>query len=203
MKRDEKNQLTRRKILESAGAEFASRGFEAGSVNTICQNGGVSKGIIYHYFSSKEELYLECVRKCFDSLAQFLQEGLSNMPEDESDHLLPAYFDLRMHYFRENETAARIFSEAVLTPPDRLRQEIAKCRQHFDEVNTDTLRKILRNKPLRKDLKEEEIIRTFQTFQDFLNAGYRSARQEEDGLRRHERECRNALEILLYGIIER
>ena len=106
MKRDEKNQLTRRKILESACVEFASHGFEAGSVNTICQNGGVSKGIIYHYFSSKEELYLECVAECFDRLTDYMQDKLSAMQEDESDRVLSAYFDLRMDYFRENEVAA-------------------------------------------------------------------------------------------------
>ena len=203
MKRDEKNQLTRRKILESASVEFAFHGFEAGSVNTICQNGGVSKGIIYHYFSSKEELYLECVAECFDRLTDYLQDTLSAMPEKESDRVLSAYFDLRMDYFRENEVDARIFSDAVLTPPDRLRSEIAKCRQRFDELNTDTMRKILRDKPLRGDLKESEIIHAFQQFQDFLNAGYRNVRQEADGLKRHEQECRNALEILLYGIIAR
>ena len=56
MKREEKNQLTRCKILDSACKEFAIHGFEAGSVHALCQDGGVSKGIIYPYFSSKEQL---------------------------------------------------------------------------------------------------------------------------------------------------
>lgn len=67
---------------------------------------------------------------------------------------------------------ARIFSDAVLTPPDRLRAEIAKCRLRFDELNTYTMRKILRDKQLRDDLKESKIIHAFQQFQDFFNADY-------------------------------
>ena len=40
MKREEKNQQTRRRILESALAEFAEQGYGASSVNTISNGEG-------------------------------------------------------------------------------------------------------------------------------------------------------------------
>ena len=61
MKREEKNQITRRRIMDSALAEFAGKGYGASSVNTICAAQDISKGIIYHYFNTKDELYLACV----------------------------------------------------------------------------------------------------------------------------------------------
>lgn len=36
MKREEKNQQTRRRIMDSALAEFAANGYGGSSVNTIC-----------------------------------------------------------------------------------------------------------------------------------------------------------------------
>ena len=203
MKREEKNQLTRCKILDSACKEFAVHGFEAGSVNAICQDGGVSKGIIYHYFSSKEELYLECLTGCFDGLTSYLEKGLAVLKEDESDCILSAYFDLRMAYFREHEIEAQLFCEAVLTPPECLKCEIAECRQSFDELNAKTMKKILKNQPLRDDLKEEDMLRVFQQFHDFLNARYRNTAKTKEGLKHHEQDCKNVLEILLYGMISR
>ena len=55
MKREEKNQQTRRRIMDSALAEFAANGYGGSSVNTICAAQGISKGIVYHYFESKDE----------------------------------------------------------------------------------------------------------------------------------------------------
>ena len=56
MKREEKNQQTRRRIMDSALAEFAEKGYGGSSVNTICAAQGISKGIVYHYFENKDEL---------------------------------------------------------------------------------------------------------------------------------------------------
>ncbi|MEG1748002.1 MAG: TetR/AcrR family transcriptional regulator, partial [Oscillospiraceae bacterium] len=72
MKRDEKNLISRRKILDSALAEFGTQGYGMSSVNTICTAGDISKGILYHYFRDKDELYLACVQELFDSLTEHL-----------------------------------------------------------------------------------------------------------------------------------
>ena len=85
MKREEKNQQTQRRIMDSALAEFAEKGHGGSSVNTICAAQGISKGIIYHYFENKDELYLACVEECFQRLTAHLSAAL---PE-EDDGLPP------------------------------------------------------------------------------------------------------------------
>ena len=76
MKREEKNQLTKRKIVDSALREFSKNGYMGCSANDICRNGGVSKGIVYHYFDTKELLYLFCVEECFSLLTKHIGEDL-------------------------------------------------------------------------------------------------------------------------------
>ena len=76
MKREEKNQLTKRKIVDSALREFSKNGYRGCSVNDICRHGGVSKGIVYHYFDTKESLYLFCVEECFALLTKHIGEDL-------------------------------------------------------------------------------------------------------------------------------
>ena len=46
MKRDEKNQQTRRRTLDRALSEFSEKGYGGSSVNTICAVQGISKGIV-------------------------------------------------------------------------------------------------------------------------------------------------------------
>lgn len=74
MKREEKNQQTKRRIMDSALNEFSKQGYGASSVNAICADQNISKGIIYHYFNTKDDLYLACVEECFMRLTNYLKE---------------------------------------------------------------------------------------------------------------------------------
>ncbi|MBN9072699.1 MAG: TetR/AcrR family transcriptional regulator, partial [Rhizobiales bacterium] len=47
----------RRQILDGARRIFIEMGFDAASMNDITRAAGVSKGTIYVYFASKEELF--------------------------------------------------------------------------------------------------------------------------------------------------
>lgn len=201
MNREEKNRQTQGKILASATAEFAAHGYEAASLNTVCLTGGVSKGIIYHYFISKDGLYLACLKECFRSLTEYLKEHISE--ETEQEDLLTGYFNARLEFFRKHEDYACIFCGAVIFPPIRLQKEIADIRRDFDEMNDGYLRKLLRDSRLRSDLSEEEIIRAFRMMQDSLNASYHHPSEAGLDIARHEKDCRNLVNIFLYGILER
>ena len=49
--------LKRRQILEGARHMFLAQGFDAASMGAIAREAGVSKGTLYVYFKSKEELF--------------------------------------------------------------------------------------------------------------------------------------------------
>ena len=46
------------RILDAAMKEFAQKGFEKASTNEIIKEAGISKGLLFHYFSNKKNLYL-------------------------------------------------------------------------------------------------------------------------------------------------
>jgi AcrR family transcriptional regulator len=54
-----KGQERRRQLLDAARRQFADRGYHATSVAGICETAGVGKGVVYWYFDSKEQLFLE------------------------------------------------------------------------------------------------------------------------------------------------
>lgn len=47
MKQQEKTQKTRERILAAALAEFGSKSYDAASINSICEAGGIPKGLLY------------------------------------------------------------------------------------------------------------------------------------------------------------
>ena len=142
MKREEKNQQTRRRIMDSALMEFAQRGYGDSSVNNICAAQGVSKGIIYHYFDSKDALYLSCVEECFQLLTEHLRTRVP-APEGQVQKQLEDYFACRMDFFRMHPVYQPIFCETVINPPSNLQEAIRACRRSFDRLNADILEGML------------------------------------------------------------
>lgn len=53
---------TRKRILEAARDEFAARGFAGSRIESIAQRAGLSKQLLYHYFSSKAALFEETLK---------------------------------------------------------------------------------------------------------------------------------------------
>jgi len=49
----------RNRIYDAAAIEFAREGYEKANIKSIADRAGVSKGSLYDYFDSKEELYLD------------------------------------------------------------------------------------------------------------------------------------------------
>ncbi|MBV8107083.1 MAG: helix-turn-helix transcriptional regulator, partial [Hyphomicrobiales bacterium] len=52
----------RRQIMDGARTVFLSAGFDGASMNDIARAAGVSKGTLYAYFTSKEELFEAIIR---------------------------------------------------------------------------------------------------------------------------------------------
>jgi AcrR family transcriptional regulator len=53
--------LTRDRLLEAAGEEFAAKGFEAARVRAICERAGANLAAVNYHFGDKERLYVEAV----------------------------------------------------------------------------------------------------------------------------------------------
>ena len=69
-------QLSRKKILESAMTLFSKKGYDGTSINMIAKNAGVSKGLIYNYFDTKEEIVKEVILYMIGIGTEFMRDGL-------------------------------------------------------------------------------------------------------------------------------
>ncbi len=75
------------RLIDAATALFAERGFEATSVQDVVTAAGVTKGAMYHYFTSKDDLLYEIYHRLLTLQAAHLEEFLAaNGPADERLH---------------------------------------------------------------------------------------------------------------------
>ena len=67
MKQEERKEKSKEEIYQAALEEFGTYGYDNVSIEQICNRHGISKGMMYHYYSSKDQLFLLCVeRTCSD-----------------------------------------------------------------------------------------------------------------------------------------
>lgn len=93
----------RKKIIEVCIEEFAQNGYENASTNSIVKKSEISKGILFHYFGNKKNLYLYILSYSTDFMMEYVMEkyaenhiGRKEDPFDKIMHM--GLIKIRMAY---------------------------------------------------------------------------------------------------------
>ncbi|HKS13164.1 MAG TPA: TetR/AcrR family transcriptional regulator [Pseudomonas sp.] len=62
--------VTRENILKIATQEFAEHGYDGASIEAIVLGCEISKNLIYHYFDSKEGLFIEVMERAYGAMRE-------------------------------------------------------------------------------------------------------------------------------------
>ena len=193
MKQTEKNQRSRDCILRHALAEFAANGYAGASLNRICAQGGISKGLLYHYYAGKDALYLACVEQMFREMAKCLRERM-----DPSEITIDGYFAVRMDFFRQHPLYRRLFCDVLMYPQTHLAQPIAACRADFDQYNNQALEALLQRETLAEGVSMAMALEQFRAFVNFFGIYLREGPAGDV-----EEKAAQLLHTMLYGLIAR
>lgn len=202
MKQQEKTQKTRERILHAALAEFGSKSYDAASVNSICEAGQIPKGLLYHNFKGKDDLYLNCVKICYDAMTDSLKsQALAFQDAKEGmQQILMA----RQKFLAENPCYANIFFNTVIQPPRRLVRELAQMRKGLDDYFSQCCLDVLDCLTLRDGITKEAALEYFLMTSEMFN-GYFQKKAEQGGdfrelIQDHEGRLSSIFDIMLYGI---
>jgi AcrR family transcriptional regulator len=87
--REEKKAL----IMDVALEHFASKGYHHTTISHIARHAGISKGLMYNYFESKEELLTEIINRSMKEVARFLDpDNDGNLSEEEFELFIRKLF---------------------------------------------------------------------------------------------------------------
>ncbi|RDV14789.1 TetR/AcrR family transcriptional regulator [Pontibacter diazotrophicus] len=88
-KTEEKREKSKKILVETALSLFSENGYEATSIRQIASEAGVSLGLMYNYFSSKEELLLEIFRLGYKDIQHsFAKSGKPEGTSALKQHIL-------------------------------------------------------------------------------------------------------------------
>ena len=106
----------RRQLLDAGAALFAANSFEEISMRQIAEAAGVSKPLLYHYFSSKDELFLAAVTEAASELTALIEPSGDGTPVEQ----LTASLDGYLGWIEANgEAWAKLMQSAASLPAAR------------------------------------------------------------------------------------
>ncbi len=86
------------KILDAAFTLIAQNGYESTSISQIAKLAGVSKGLMYNYFDSKEDLLKAIINNALSEGDKLMADIISDNPSQTLTNLFSWYFnELRNH----------------------------------------------------------------------------------------------------------
>lgn len=202
MKKEEKTRRTYERIMAAAMIEFGTKSYDSASMTTLCNENQISKGLVYHNFKNKDELYLKCVEVCFEKMTAYFKERAYS--SDSVQESLNRIFFVRQQFFKENPYECNIFFNTVLQPPKHLKQKIHAIREKYDAFYVSYFRELLEQLRLRDGITVEAATEYFTVFLEMFNGYFQSKSGHNEDIHvlieDHEVNLSKILDIMLYGV---
>lgn len=142
---EERKTERREQILAGARRCFAEHGYERATVARLEREIGVSRGAIFNYFASKEDLFIElAVRDSARMSEVWVNEGLEAVVREVME-LDPAWLSVYLELFRR-----------VRNDPD-FRQRIEERQKSVAPANLARIEEAQRTGELRDDLEPKQV----------------------------------------------
>ena len=117
-------EASRARILDQARIEFVTHGLNGARMDRIAEDAKVNKNLIYHYFGSKDGLYLEVLERIYAGLRESQEdarlrglpplEGMEKLIESTFDHFVATPDLIRLmsveniHYAQHLKNSAKV-----------------------------------------------------------------------------------------------
>jgi len=154
-RRERERLKRRREILDAARELFSEKGYAAATVDEIAAAAELSKGTVYLYFQSKDELYASVILEGFEKLEGRLGElaALDLPVEKKVESILRAFIEhctANPEYFRLTQLFAGGSVRDNL--PEGLREEIDSHARDLLRTGAEVVRKGMEEGVFREDL---------------------------------------------------
>ncbi|MGB0347501.1 MAG: TetR/AcrR family transcriptional regulator [Balneolaceae bacterium] len=133
----------RQQIINAAFELFAQIGYQKTSIAAIAKEAGVSKGLIYHYFESKEDVLIGIFEMLTELGDQIIDAGAEKSPKEHLKDVLNQVFQFIEHQtgLAKLMIGLSLQQDALETLREKVhhgnRDQIEKSAQIFEDLGYD------------------------------------------------------------------
>ncbi len=123
------------KLLEIGIEEFASKGYENANINVIAKKAGISIGLMYKYFATKEDFFVTCLQRGM----KILDDALDEIMKSDDKLLVKAEKVIRTtcQHSKANANYIKLYNEITSE------KNGDRARQLANGIETSTSRKYI------------------------------------------------------------
>jgi AcrR family transcriptional regulator len=146
------------RILNAAIKEFAQKGYDNASTNEIVKEAGISKGLLFHYFKNKKQLYLFLKDHFMDLLSrEFYQKDTFTDPDifvriEQSARIK---MELRNKY----PDIFKFVTNVYLEDSKEVKEELDKWKLEMNTVNINKAFEGIDTSLFREDVDPSKVIK--------------------------------------------
>jgi len=152
------------KILEVGIEEFSSKGYENANINVIAKKAGISIGLMYKYFSTKEDLFITCLHRGME----ILDKAINDIMQSDDKLLVKAENLIRATcaHSRKNANYIKMYNE--ITSEKGSGERIKNLAEEIESKTSTTYITAIAQALAKGDLRSDLNPRLFAFFLDNL-----------------------------------
>lgn len=124
------------RIVNAAMKEFAQKGYDLASTNQMVKEAGISKGLLFHYFKNKKQLYLFLFDYCYDKIVEEFYQKVDLLEKDFFKRTSDAIM-IKMELMTSYPDLFKFMEEALLEESLEVKTELEKKKKEFIDINME------------------------------------------------------------------
>ncbi len=157
------------RIINAAIKEFAQKGYDSASTNEIVKEAGISKGLLFHYFQSKKQLFFFLFDYCYNLVADEFYKKVDLTERDFFKRLRQAVH-IKMDLQTKYPDILMFIQEAFIQDSPEIKDEFEKKKQELNAVNIGIIYDGIDLSKFRDDVDVQKILKiiswTFEKMSD-------------------------------------
>jgi TetR/AcrR family transcriptional regulator len=158
-RKQRETELRKQMILEAAEKLFLSNGYEDTTMDEIADDSEFSKGTLYNYFTSKEELYLAIGTKAYEIIIDLTKNSIKKQKHgvDQLKTVGYAYYEFTKkfpgyaHIFHDIAIKLPFVAEKSLDTLTPVEKDYLNKSEMYGNLFRDTIINAIKTKTIRSD----------------------------------------------------
>lgn len=148
------------RIMQAAMHAFAAHGYRDAKTDAIASVAAVSKGLIFHYYGSKQGLYMATVQTATDTIITTINQQIFDVPDDLVT-LMVRSAQYKAAFGKDHPDEMKVMIEAygaLERLPAKIQAQIKVLYTKAMAISREMIGRVLDKMPLRKDIDREVTI---------------------------------------------
>ncbi len=138
---------SRQRIMQAAARLFADHGFEKSSIRMIACEAGISQGLMYNYFKSKNDLLLNIFNQGIEDALISFTENDSDSSQEKLEHIIRDSFKTMQNHkdfwtifysLRNQENILKELPDDIRYWPQNIQKQIKEHLQALDHPHPES-----------------------------------------------------------------